>query len=500
MRQLLAESAILAAAGAVLGIGLALIVSRGLVLLMSTANHQVFVDLAPDWRMLAFTAGVTTLTCLLFGLLPALRAAYLSPASAMRAGVRVTPGRQRFSFRRGLVATQVAISLVLLFGALLFVRTLSNLSTQDPGFKAEGILTVDVDFGKSSVDYRARDASAVETQRSYDKRRALYREISGRLSAIPGVASAAQVNITPVSGNGWDNLVGVDGAAAANGKDCNFDALSPGYFKTMGTTILAGRDFNDRDTPSSPKVAIVNETFARIFFGGGNPVGHTFRMSAEAGKAEPVYQIVGLAGNSKYHDLREDFQPIAFFPKTQDETPGPDATFVARVTASPVPVMNAAKNTIRQIDPAIEIEFHTLSTQLQNSLLREKLMATLSGGFGFLAALLAMLGLYGVISYTVAQRRNEIGVRVALGANRANVVGLVMREACLLLSVGLAAGIGLSLWAGTAAATLLFGLKPHDAVSLAAAATLLVSIALLASYIPARRAAGADPMSALRSE
>jgi cell division protein FtsX len=263
---------------------------------------------------------------------------------------------------------------------------------------------------------------------------------------------------------------------------------------------LAGRDFNDRDTLSAPKVAILNETFARIFFGGGNPVGHTFRMSAPAGKAEPVYQIVGLVRNSKYHDLREDFQPIAFFPKAQDETPGPEATFVARVTASPGPVMNAAKNAIRQMDPAIEVEFRALSTQLQNSLMREKLMATLSGGFGFLAAVLAMLGLYGVISYTVAQRRNEIGVRVALGANRANVVGLVMREACLLLGFGLAAGIGLSLWAGTAAATLLFGLKPHDVVSLTGAAALLALIALLASYIPAKRAAGADPMLALRSE
>jgi predicted permease len=514
VRQLLAESVLLAAAGAVLGAGLALIISRSLVLLMSTPNNQVFVDLAPDWRMLAFTAGVATLTCLLFGLLPAVRAAYLSPASAMRApasamrapasamraGTRVTSGRERFSFRRGLVATQIAISLVLLFGAFLFVRTLNNLVTEDPGFKAEGIFAVEIDFGKSAVDYAARDASAIETQRSYDKRRGVYHEISDRLSAIPGVASVAQVDITPVSGNGWDNLVGVDGAAAVNGKDCNFDALSPGYFKTMGTTVLAGREFNDRDTLSAPKVAIVNETFARTFFGGANPVGHTFRVSAEAGKAEPVYQIVGLVRNSKYHDLREDFQPIAFLPKTQDETPGPGATFVVRVAVPPGPVMNAAKNAIREMDPAIQIEFHALSLQLQNSLLREKLMATLSGGFGFLAAVLALLGLYGVISYTVAQRRNEIGVRVALGATRANVVGLVMREAAVLLGVGLAAGIGLSLWAGTAAATLLFGLKPHDLASLTAAAALLASIALLASYIPARRAAGADPMPALRSD
>jgi len=500
VRQLLDESVLLATAGAVLGTGLALTVSRSLVLLMSSANNQVFVDLAPDWRMLAFTAGVATVTCLLFGLLPALRAAYLSPVSAMRAGVRVTSGRERFSFRRGLVATQIAVSLVLLFGALLFVRTLNNLVTEDPGFKTEGILTVTVGFGKSAVDYAARDTSVSETQRSHDKRRAIYREISNQFSAIPGVASVAQVNITPVSGSGWDNLVGVDGAAAVNGKDCNFNLVSPGYFKTIGTTVLAGREFNDRDTLSAPKVAIVNETFARTLLSGANPIGHTFRVSAVAGRKEPVYQIVGLVRDSKYHDLREDFQPIVFFPETQDETPGPWATFVVRVTGRPGPVMNAAKNVIRQMDPAIEIEFHALSTQLQNSLLREKLMATLSAGFGFLAAVLAMLGLYGVISYTVAQRRNEIGVRVALGANRANVLRLVMREVCLLLGVGLAAGIGLSLWAGTAAATLLFGLKPHDALSLTMAAASLTLIALLAGYIPARRAADADPMFALRSD
>ncbi len=495
VRQLLAESVLLAAAGALLGSGLALILSRSLMLLM-----KVFVDLAPDWRMLVFTAGVATLTCLLFGLLPAVRAAYLSPASAMRAGVRVTSGRERFSFRRGLVATQIAMSLVLLFGALLFVRTLNNLSTEDPGFKADGIVTANIDFGKSPIDYVARDASVSETQRSSEKRRSIYHEISKRFSAIPGVASVAQVDFTPVSDSSRDNLVGVDGTAAVNGKDCNFDSLGPGYFRTMGTTVLAGREFNDRDTLSAPNVAIVNETFARTFLGGANPVGHTFRVSAEAGKAEPVYQIVGLVRDSKYHDLREDFQPIAFFPKTQDDAPESQATFVLRTSLRPGSVMKAAKNAIRDMDPAIEIEIHALSTQLQNSLLRERLMATLSGGFGFLAAVLAMLGLYGVISYTVAQRRNEIGVRVALGANRANVVGLVMREACLLLAVGLVVGIGLSLWAGTAAATLLFGLKPHDAVSLTAAAALLALIALLASYVPARRAAGSDPMSALRSE
>jgi putative ABC transport system permease protein len=295
-------------------------------------------------------------------------------------------------------------------------------------------------------------------------------------------------------------LVGPDSAPAASGKEAFFNRASPGYFRTMGTRLLAGREFNDRDTLSSPKVAIVNEMFARKFFGGANPVGRTFHLEAEAGKPEPLFQIVGLVRNTKYYELREDFKPIGFFPFAQDETAGPGTTFVVRMAGSPGGLMNAAKTTVAAMSSSIGIEFKSFSVQLQESLLRERLMATLSGGFGFLAGLLATLGLYGVIAYMVARRRNEIGVRVALGADRARVIRLVLREAILLLSVGLTAGIILALWAGRAAATLLYGLQPHDAVSLVAASALLATITLIASYVPARRAAALDPMAALREE
>lgn len=475
VRQLLVESLLLAIAGAILGAGLAQVLSRTLIGFISTPDNPVFIEGALDWRVLTFTAALALLTCVLFGVLPALRATYLSPVSAMRsAGRSLTSGQDRFSIRRALVATQVAFSLVLLVGALLFIRSLHNLLTADAGFQPEGLLTVNIDFSK--VPYPK------------ERRLAVYRELSYRLSALTGVVSVAQVGFTPVSGNGWDQLVGPDEApAAGSGNMAFFNRAAPLYFRTMGTRLLAGREFNDRDTVFSPKVAIVNEMFARKFFGGANPVGHTFHLDAPAGQPEPLLQVIGLVGNTKYRELREDFRPIAFFPIAQNESPEPSATFVLRIAGPPGPLMNSVKTAVAAMSPSMGIEVRPFSIQLQESLLREKLMATLSGGFGLLAGLLATLGLYGVIAYMVSQRRKEIGVRIALGADRAGVIRLVLREAVLLLGIGLSLGTVLALWAGKAAATLLFGLQPNDALSLVAASTLLSVIALIASYVPARR-------------
>ena len=403
VRQLLAESLLLAVAGAALGAGLAQALSRGLVAFISRAGSPLFVGLDMDWRVLGFSAALAMLTCLLFGLAPAMRATHLSPAAAIRSGGRsMTAGRERFSLRRALVATQVALSLVLLVGALLFVRSLNNLITTDAGFKAEGVLAVGLDFALA--------------QYPKERRQAVYRELHNRLAALPGVVSTAQVWFTPVSGSGWNNDIGPDGAtAAASGKQSYFNRIGPGYFRTMGTSLVAGREFDDHDTLSSPKVAIVNEVFARKFFGGVNPVGHTFHMEAEAGKPEPLIQIVGLVKNTKYYELREDFLAIGFFPIAQDDDPGAGATFVMRVAGSPSGLMRSVKTAVTSVSPAMGIEFQSFSAQLQESLLRERLMAILSGGFGLLAGLLATLGLYGVIAYMVARRRNEIGVRIGSG-------------------------------------------------------------------------------------
>ena len=488
VRQLLAESLLLAIAGTALGAMLAQVLSRGLLAFLTTPNNPLFVGLGLDWRVLGFAAALAIFTCLLFGLMPALRATHLAPAAAIRAGGRsMTAGRERFSLRRSLVATQVALSLVLLVGSLLFVRSLHNLLTTDAGFAAEGVLAVNVDFARAHYPK--------------ERRLAVYRELHDHLSALPGVISAAQVWFTPLSGSGWNNDVGPDGATAAgSGKESFFNRVGPGYFRTLGTALMAGRDFDDRDTLASPKVAIVNEAFARKFFGGKNPVGHTFHQEAEAGKPEPLIQIVGLVKNTKYYELREDFRPIGFLPIAQDDDPGPGATFVLRMAGSPGALMSAVKTSVASVSPAMGIEFRPLSAQLQDSLLRDRLMAALSAGFGLLAGLLATLGLYSVIAYMVARRRNEIGVRIALGAGRSQVIRLVLREAMLLLAVGLSAGIVIALWAGRAAATLLFGLRPYDPISLVAAIALLSAIAMAASYAPARRAAALEPMIALRDE
>jgi predicted permease len=475
IRQLLAESLLLAVIGGGLGAVLAQALSRGLVSFLNTADNPVFLQLAWDWRTLGFTAALALVTCVLFGLTPALRATHISPASAMRAGGRsVTAGKERFSLRRILVTTQVALSLVLLVGALLFVRSLRTLMTTEMGFQPEGILTVGVDY--------------TGAQYPKERRLPLDSELRERLAAAPGVVSAAQVDFTPVSGSGWNDDIGPDGApAAASGKQANFNRVSPGYFHTMGTRLIAGREFDDHDNLGAFKVAIVNEVFARKFFSGANPVGRTFRLEAPAGQPEPLYQIVGLVSNTKYYRLREDFVPIGFFPIAQDKEPGSGATFVLRVQGSPGSVMKAAKAAIAEVNSSMNLSFRSLSGQLEDSLLRERLIATLSGGFGLLAELLATLGLYGVISYTVGRRQSEIGVRMALGADRASVIRLVLREAIVLLAVGLVAGTLIVLWAGRAAATLLFGLKPYDPVTLITAAALLTGVALAASYVPARR-------------
>jgi putative ABC transport system permease protein len=488
VRQLLAESLILAVGGAVIGVFVAYALSRGLIALLAAPDTPTILSLSWDWRVLVFTAGLALGTCLLFGLVPALRSTVLSPMAAMRASGRTaTAGRERFGLRRALVTGQVALSLLLLVGALLFVRSFHKLLTTDAGFNPENVLVVQIDFSKASYP---------EGQRLN-----VYRNLTERLSAIPGVLSVAEVGFTPVSGSGWDNTIGPENApAAGSNKQAWFNRAGPGYFKTMGIGILAGREFNDLDTASSTKVAIVNEAFARKYFHGVNPVGHTFHLEMGAGKPEPLFQIVGLVRNTKYYDLKEEFKPLAFFPVAQDEHPGPGMNIVLRMRGSPSSIIRGAKTAIAGVSSSISLRVKPLSAQLSDSMLGERAMAILSGAFGALATALATLGLYGVMSYMVTRRRKEIGVRMALGADKRSVVELVLKEAILLLVVGLAAGVALSLWTAQLAQKLLFGVQPRDALSLASAVSLLSAIAMLAAYIPARRAAAADPMAAVRIE
>jgi putative ABC transport system permease protein len=484
--QLMAESLLLAMAGAGLGALLAQAVSRSLVALLGTSHDPVVLGVSLDWRVLGFTGAVALTTCLLFGLLPAVRATGIAPAAAMRAGCRgLTMGRERFSLRRALVVAQVSLSLVLLVGALLFTRSLEKLLHADLGFRPEGVLSVGIDL--SGYQHNKPRLPVVS------------REIYEKLKPLPGVASAAQVYFTPVSGDGWDERVWAEGDNGPR-PDVELDRTGPGYFQTMGTAFLAGRDFDDRDSLTAPKVAIVNQEFAKEVFGGANPVGRSFRKEGQAGKPDFLYQVVGLVHNTKYYEVREDYKPVAFLPVAQDEQPDLSTTFVLQIVGAEGDVTRAITKAVAEVDPQIGIEFRMLRQQLDDSLERNRLMATLAGGFGLLAGILAIVGLYGVIAYVVERRRNEIGIRIALGAGRGRVMALVLREAAILVAAGAIIGLGLALWAGRAASSLLFGLKPGDPATLAGAAILLVAVALLASYAPAYRAARMEPMDALREE
>jgi putative ABC transport system permease protein len=487
IQQLMIEGLLLAVAGAGAAMFLARELSGFLMAFLGSADKSVFLDSRPDWRVFAFTAALAVLTCMLFALAPALRATRAQPASALSSGSRgTTAGRERFGLRRILVAAQIAMSLVLMVSALLFVRSLRNLMTLEPGFQENGILLANVTYPTKEIP---------ENRLTF-----LRREVVERVRAIPGVDDAADTATVPAVGNGWTNNMWMDGADASRGREVFRGLVGAGYFRTMGNTILAGREFDERDTPASQKVAIVSEEFVRTFSLGPNPVGEKFWIERTPFAPQMVVEIIGVAKNSKYRDLRQKFLPLAFFPITQFQEPLRAGSVLIRSRANIETLTPAIRRAIADASPGIQYSFAVLKTRLEQSLLRERLMAILSGLFGALAVVLASVGLYGVISYTVARRTNEIGIRIALGASRKNVIGLVLRETGMLLGAGLGAGILISLAAGRAVGSLLFGLQPNDPLTFVAAGTALAAVALGASYLPAYRASAVDPAIALRGE
>jgi putative ABC transport system permease protein len=483
IRQLLAESLLLAVCGSTLGV----LLSQGLsTFLVSLFGDAVVIDLRADWHVLGFTASLAVGACVLFGLAPAVRATGTTPASVIKTSARGTTGsRESFGLRRALVVVQVALSLVLVVGALLFVRTLQNLMTVDPGFREDGILVTTLDFRQTGV--------------ADSNQGALHRDLLERVTRVPGVQSAASVFIPPISGGGWWNeTILVDGVVQR--AEPNLNWISSGFFKTMQTSMVAGRDFDEHDTLSAPPVTIVNESFARVFFGSKSPLGRTFQIETGPGEPQRGYAVVGLVRDTKYDHVREPFGPIAFFPTRQDPKPGSSDRLVIR-SSLPLPTLVAAvKRAVAEANPNILIKFETLASQVEKSLLRERLMATLSGFFGALAGLLATIGLYGVMSYMVARRRSEIGIRMALGADRALVVRLMLREALVLLGAGVLLGLALAAAAARATASLLFGLEPGDPATLAAAVAVLGAVGVLSSYLPARRASRLEPTVVLRED
>jgi len=446
----------------------------------------LLVDLGLDWRVLGFTAGVAILTCVLFGLAPALRATRANPGAVMKAGGRgLTASRERFGLRRMLMVSQIALSLVLLVSALLFVRSLRNLLTLDAGFRQDGILMADVDLSRLHVPAQ-RDP-------------AFKKDLLERIRTAPGVEGVATATVVPLRGDSWTLGIRTGGSGQGEGES-KFSWINPDYFRTMGISLRAGRHFNDRDTATSPKVAIVNEAFARRLLNGADPIGKTFRTVTEPNYPETLYQIVGVAQNTKYDHLKDEFKPITFVPAVQHPSGYALGTILIRSNAPPAGLISTVKRAVGEVSPDIGIEFRVFRNMVREALLPEQLMAMLAGFFGFLAAVLATVGLYGVMSYMVARRQNEIGVRMALGADWMGVMRLVLREAATLLAIGLAAGTALALAAGTAARSMLFGLRPYDPLTLAMAVALLAGVTLVASYLPAMRAAKLDPMVALRDE
>jgi predicted permease len=486
VRELLSESLLLAAAGSICGLFLAFAISRMLVAFISTQQNQVSLDLGMDWRVLAFTTALAALTTVSFGLAPALRSTRAEPATLLQSGSRgTTGGRERFSLRRILIVSQVGLSVVLLMGALLFVRSLRNLTTLNVGFQQTGILVTHVDFTRLQLP---------------EERFTEYKtDLVKRIRAIPGVESAAHAMMVPFGGMTWnDNVINEGSDQDAGVAWENF--LGPGYFKSVGTALLAGRDFNDRDTTTSVKVAIVNQAFVKKILKGADPLGKRFRIHEAPGKPRPLYEIVGVTADNKFQDMHEEFLPFMYFPAAQEEKPSPDDQILIRSSLPLTNLIGSMKETIADVNPGIDLEFLVFKTRIQNSLLQDQLMATLSGFFGFLAALLAAIGLYGVISYMVIQRTKEIGIRMAIGADRADVLRMILREATVLTVTGLLIGSGLALAAAQAAKSLLYGLKPRDPLTLVMAVVTLSTVAALASFLPAYRASKLDPLTALRYE
>lgn len=484
VRQLVSEGLVIAAGGALFGLCTARALSGALIWFISQGGGgPLYLDLSPDWRVLAFTGAAAIFTCAVCALAPAVRVSGTTPAERLTAGARGATGtRERFSFQRGLIAAQIAISLVLLVGALLFAQTFRNLVTLNPGFREHGILV----FLASLRDLRLPQ----------DRMKGIERELLDTVRAIPGVESAAMTTHTPLNGSSWTLGTLVNGKKG----DSKFTWISTQYFATMGVALLAGRDFNLTDDERSHPVLIVNETFARQNLPGVNPIGQLVRTIAEPNYPATEYEIVGLAKDTKYATLRDEIPPQAFAPLPQFPAPTVWTICFIRSNTALAPLASAVKKRAGALYPDMSIDAHPFEADVVEGLATERFMAALSGFFGALAALLAAIGLYGVISYIVVRRRNEIGIRMALGARRPEVVRMVMREAAMLLGLGLISGLVLSLLATSAAGSLLFGLQPHDPVTFVSACALLAVITALASFWPARRASLLDPIDALRFE
>ena len=484
VRQLLVESLLLASIGAALGLALAQAGSQALVGLVS-ANAHLGVGLNP--QVLGFTIVVAVLTGLIFGLAPAFRATasgrFQSICPALKSSERTSEG-SRGLLGPSLVSAQVALSLLLLIGAGLFVRTMRNLQSVDPGFRHQGVLMLDAD--------------ARRVLKTDQRIAAFYRENLEAIAQIRGVKAVGVSNYTPVSGGFWSQSVTINGQPTTE-EEHPFFAVSPGFFETLHISLQAGRDFTARDDASAPPVVIVNEEFVRRLIPGGHPLGQ--RVSVADANTYQNMEIVGVAANSLTYTLRQSVRPTVYVPFFQQPADRLGyGTFEIQVDGSLTAVSTAAIQRLRPSLPGIPLTTRSFTSQVEDSFRREILMAKLAGFFGVLALVLAAIGLYGLLAYMVTRRTGEIGIRMALGAQRRQVLWMVLGGALRLVAIGVALGLPAAWWASRLVSGMLYGLTATDPLTIAASVALLAAAAVAAGFIPAQRASRVEPMAALRYE
>ena len=486
VRQLLTESLVLALAGAALGIVFPQWAGNVLVAMVPHGDEPLLLNVAPDARVLGFTLLVSLATALLCGLAPALRATHIALGSSLKEARGSVASTSRTRLAKALIVSQVALSLVLLIGAGLFLRTLVNLSNVDTGFNKENVLLFGID--PPAVGYK-EDLRLV----------GLYEQIEQRVSALPGVR-ADSISFFTFDQGEWTGWVCVVGRTPTREDDMSatHNVVGPSYFATMGIPLLLGRAFGPQDTGASPKVAIINETFARWYLPGGSPIGKHFGLGGDPKHSNDI-EVVGVVKDAKYQNLGERPFPAAYYPYTQRVQYLND--FEVRFTGKPEVVIAGVRQAVAQIDHSLPVAYtRTLVEQVNRSLGGQSLIAQLSTFFGLLAALLACIGIYGLAAYAVTRRTNEIGIRMALGAESSRVLWMVMRESLTLAALGVAIGIPAALAAARLVSRVLYGLKASDPITLTTSALVMIAVAALASYLPARRAAKVDPMVALRYE
>ncbi|HZU25813.1 MAG TPA: ABC transporter permease [Bryobacteraceae bacterium] len=484
LRQLLTESALLGVAGVVLGIAVAYAAGRLLLAMAFNPDKPLPIEIAPDAHVLFFTLGVAMSTVLLFGMAPAYRATRVQLVPALKETRSVVGGMQRNRLARGLVIGQVALSLLLLAGAGLFLRSLNSLLNVDTGFDRQNVLIVGVDPDGAGYQQDAR----VET---------MMQRAEERVSGLPGVQAAAFAFFV-FNGGGWTDVVTVPGRPSApHDPEADHNIVGPQYLSAMRMPILLGRGLEAQDDFAAPKVAVINETMARTYFAGGSPLGRTFSVGKD--KQWQDIRVVGVVRDAKYMDLDEKQMPAAFYPHAQHA--GFLYNFVVRYHGDLKAVAPRIRRAFADVDPHLPVgDMTTLSRVIDDAVVNQRMVAQLSTLFGALATFLACIGIYGVMSYGVARRTNELGVRMALGAARGDVLWMVLREVLGLLGIGVAAGLALAIAASRALESLLFGAKPFDPVVIGAATLIMAAVALSAGFLPARRATRIDPMIALRYE